>query len=77
MTEIAIEIGIETGTMIVTEIAGTTTTGSIGITTEMTDATWTGMGDMIAVITATTPGAGTGVAGSTGTAATGFTKNRR
>jgi hypothetical protein len=76
MTEIATAIGIEieTGTTITTEIAATTTTGSIGITTEMTDATWTGMGDMIAVITDTTTGAGTGVAGSTGTAATGFTK---
>jgi hypothetical protein len=73
MTEIATAIGIE----IETEIAATTTTGSIGITTEMTDTTWTGMGDMIAVITDTTTGAGTGVAGSTGTVATGFTKNQR
>ncbi len=85
--EIATEIEIEIGATIATEIAATTTTESIGITmgigmtaesmeTEMTDATWTGMGDMIAAMTATT-GAGMGVAGSTGMAATGFTKNRR
>ena len=68
---------IETGTTIATEIAATTTTGFIGITTEMTDATWIATGAMTAVTTATTTGAGTGIAGSTGMAATGFTKNRR
>jgi hypothetical protein len=76
-TEIAIatETADETG---MTDIAATTTTGSIATTTEMTGDTWTGIGEtmgaMIAVMTATI-GAGTGIAGSTGTGMDGVTKN--
>jgi hypothetical protein len=84
MTEIGIATGAETGTTIATEIAATTTIGSIAIgmgtgmtaesiATEMTADTWTGTGDMIAVITATA--VGTEIAGCTGTDTDGFTKN--
>jgi len=84
MTEIEIATEIERGNTIATEIAATTTTGSIGITmgtgmtaesiaTAMT-ADITAAMTTIAVLTATI-GAGTGVAGFTGMAATGFTKN--
>jgi len=83
-TGIEIEIANEIGTTIATEIAATTTTGSIGITmgtgmtaesiaTAMT-ADITAAMTTIAVLTATI-GAGTEDAGSTGMAATGFTKN--
>jgi hypothetical protein len=83
MTEIEIATEIETGIGMEIEIAGTTTTGSITITTgtEMTDesiaiemtADITAAMTTIVVMTATT-GAGTEDAGAIGMAATGFTK---
>lgn len=75
----AIGIEIATGTMIATEIAVTTiTTEFIGIGMEIATEGTTGTGEMTAAMTeatAATTGVGTGVAGFTGTAATGFTKN--
>ena len=84
MTEIEIATEIETGIGIATEIADTTTTGSIATTmgtamtgesiaTEMTADMLTGTGDMTGVTTEIA--VGTDVAGSIGTGTDGFIKN--
>ena len=84
MTEIEIATEIETGIGMEIEIAGTTTTGYIAITTgtEMTDESiaiemtadmLTGTGDMTGVTTEIA--VGTDVAGSIGTGTDGFIKN--
>jgi hypothetical protein len=84
MTEIEIATEIETGIGMEIEIAGTTTTGYIAITTgtEMTDESiaiemtadmLTGTGGMTGVTTAIA--VGMDVAGSIGTGTDGFTKN--
>jgi hypothetical protein len=84
MTEIEIATEIETGIGIATEIAATTTTGSIATTmgtemtaefiaTEMTADMLTGTGDMTGVTTEIA--VGTDVAGSIGTDTDGVTKN--